>query len=262
MSSSSDCLSGYMTTCCVTSVGAASSSTPYPDSQASLEAAQVAWRRLQSNNGSIISLLFHDLQNSTLRCVACEHDSSTFETFSALSLPLVVKKEQCSLYHCLKQYALGDTVDDWKCPSCFEINNVHMRVDYWRLPPVIIFHLKRFSSSGVTTQKMDTTLSFPLNDLDLSQLVTGPHSDSRRALYDLYGVVEHHGSQHSGHYTAYYLSQPAGRWCFASDSNVEECTAEKVKDASAFPLSTATFFFTLAGLHLGLIVSVLKKLGT
>ena len=40
-------------------------------------------------------------------------------------------------------------------------------------------------------------------------LVISWYPDAHSLVYDLYGVVEHHGSQHSGHHTAYCLNQPA-----------------------------------------------------
>ena len=110
--------------------------------------------------------IFHGLQMSTLHCIACGYESSKSEIFSVLSLPLVEEEGQVRLHHCLDRYTRGNFVKDWTCPSCCKTNDVYMRLDYWRLPPVI-FHLKRFSFSGTTSQKIDTRVSFTLHDLDL-----------------------------------------------------------------------------------------------
>ena len=222
---------------------------PCCNDSTSSEAVEVVWRRFQQDKSSIISRLFYGLQRSTLYCAACGYKSFKTETFSVLSLPLVLKEEHSSLYHCLEQYTHGDTVTDWTCSSCCETNEAHTGLESWHLPPVIIFHLKRFRFSGITTQKIDTRVSFPLQDLDLSQLAADPCSGPRSMIYDLYGVVEHHGSHHSGHYTAYCLNQPAGRWLFTNDSNVQECTAAKVKDATAYILFYVKSASAVAGSH-------------
>ena len=52
-------------------------------------------------------------------------------------------------------------------------------------------------------------------------------------MYNLYGVVEHHGSQHSGHYTAYCFNQSAANWFFINDTVVKESPARSVRDANA-----------------------------
>ena len=224
----------------VATIVAISPSASYPGSSTSSESADIAWRQFQCSNSSIISRIFHGLQMSTLHCIACGYESSKSEIFSVLSLPLVEEEGQVRLHHCLYRYTRGNFVKDWTCPSCCKTNDVYMRLDYWRLPPVIIFHLKRFSFSGTTSQKIDTRVSFTLHDLDLSQLATGPYSDSHSMVYDLIGVVEHHGGQNSGHYTAYCFNQPAGRWFFTSDFEVRECSPAEVKDASAYILVYAT----------------------
>ena len=99
-----------------------------------------------------------------------------------------------------------------------------------------ILRIKRKTKYATSTHKTETRASFPMHDLDVSQLVTSSCPDSQVMTYDLYSVVEHHGSQQGGHYTAYCLNKTAGRWFFTSDSNVRECTAAEVKDASPYIL--------------------------
>ena len=165
------------------------------------EAGEAAWWQFRQHDDSIVSRLFHGLQKSTLLSTVCRYESADFETFSVLSLPIVVPVEgMCSLYHCLDQYVRGDLITDWTCPKCRQRRDAHQKLWIWRLPPVIIFHLKRFSFIGGAARKSHLQVSFPLHDLDLSQLVTGPQTDTHSLVYDLYGVVEHHSSQQSGHY--------------------------------------------------------------
>ena len=110
------------------------------------------------------------------------------------------------------------------------------KLDFWYLPPIIIFQLKRFSFTGNAALKTHGHVDFPLRGLDLSEMVIGPHPDSHDMMYDLYGVVEHRGCQKSGHYTAYCFNQPDSSWYFCNDSTVQVCTTAEVEDASAYIL--------------------------
>ena len=202
------------------------------------EAADRAWRQFRRANDSIIVRLFHGLQKSSVLCAACGFESATFETFSVLSLPLPAGAGGSldSLYHCLEQYIRGDLIKGWSCTQCHRRREVYKKLDLWRLPLTIIFHLKRFSFTGGLVRKVNGHVSFPLRDLDLSQLVIGPHPHSHGLVYDLCGVVEHHGSQQSGHYTAFCFNQPVARWFFMNDKTVEETSTAIVKKANAYML--------------------------
>ena len=221
----------------VASAAAASPPSPPTDGLSDFQAAEAAWRQFRRAHDSIVTRLIHGLQKSTLMCTACGFESTTFETFSLLSLPLTAPTvDGCSLYHCLDQYVRGDPINDWTCPECQRQHDVDKKLDLWRLPQVLILHLKRFSFAGRTSRKSHVQVSFPLRDLDLGQLAIGPYPDTHSLVYDLYGVVEHHGSQHNGHYTAYCLNQPAATWFFLDDTAVREVSAGRVREAMAYLL--------------------------
>ncbi|XP_032663084.1 ubiquitin carboxyl-terminal hydrolase 45 isoform X2 [Odontomachus brunneus] len=86
-----------------------------------------------------------------------------------------------------------------------------------QVPPVLILHLKRFQTQRVGVRKVFKHVSFPIL-LDLAPVCKG-HKKPR--LYALYGVVEHGGSVHGGHYVAYVktrlpLPPDDPRWAFLS----------------------------------------------
>ncbi|XP_011634732.1 ubiquitin carboxyl-terminal hydrolase 45-like [Pogonomyrmex barbatus] len=110
-----------------------------------------------------------------------------------------------------------------------------------QVPPILILHLKRFQTQRVGFRKVFKHVSFPML-LDLAPVCTN-HKKSR--LYSLYGVVEHSGTVHGGHYVAYVktrlpLSPDDSRWKFlpkdkdpkvdnesnSSDSEGEEASAK------------------------------------
>lgn len=97
-----------------------------------------------------------------------------------------------------------------------------------RLPPILLIHLKRFTSNGPWTDKIDTFVDFPLRSLDLTNYMPPPlppgvdrgqrngeqlmsPEDPRTQLppykYDLYGVTNHYGSLSSGHCKSFIFVQ-------------------------------------------------------
>ncbi|XP_011143262.1 ubiquitin carboxyl-terminal hydrolase 45 isoform X1 [Harpegnathos saltator] len=86
-----------------------------------------------------------------------------------------------------------------------------------QVPPVLILHLKRFQTQRVGVRKVFKHVSFPML-LDLAPVCK---SHKKPRLYALYGVVEHSGNVHGGHYVAYVktrLPLPPDdlRWHFLS----------------------------------------------
>lgn len=68
-----------------------------------------------------------------------------------------------------------------------------------QVPPILILHLKRFQTQRVGFRKVFKHVSFPIL-LDLAPVCT---DRKKSRLYALYGVVEHSGTVHGGHYVAY-----------------------------------------------------------
>ena len=64
---------------------------------------------------------------------------------------------------------------------------------------VLVLHLKRFSPFGMSFEKINKPIEFEL----VLELPCSEGGNSR-VVYDLVGVVVHHGgSVHSGHYVAF-----------------------------------------------------------
>lgn len=85
------------------------------------------------------------------------------------------------------------------CPVCKVPQQASKKLDLWRLPDILVLHLKRFSFSRYLKDKLETFVDFPIHGLDLSRYIPG----KAVALYELYAVTNHYGSMGGGHYTAY-----------------------------------------------------------
>lgn len=88
------------------------------------------------------------------------------------------------------------------CPDCKEHRQASKKLDLWRLPEILVVHLKRFSYSRFLKNKLETFVNFPVHDLDLATYVAST-SEPQGYVYELYAISNHYGSMGGGHYTAY-----------------------------------------------------------
>ena len=88
------------------------------------------------------------------------------------------------------------------CPYCKEHRQASKKLDLWRLPEVLVVHLKRFLYSRSMKHKLETFVNFPIHEFDLTRYVARKNGIQRH-LYELYAVSNHYGSMGSGHYTAH-----------------------------------------------------------
>ena len=90
------------------------------------------------------------------------------------------------------------------CPNCKEHRQATKKLELWRLPEILVVHLKRFSYSRYMKNKLDTFVNFPVRNLDLSKYVKQNAAAAQRShVYELYAVSNHYGGLGGGHYTAY-----------------------------------------------------------
>ncbi|XP_057523844.1 ubiquitin carboxyl-terminal hydrolase 8-like isoform X2 [Amaranthus tricolor] len=145
-------------------------------------------------------------------------------------------QESVSLSKCLegflKEEPLGPD-DMWYCPSCKQHRQASKKLDLWRLPEILIVHLKRFSYSQLLRDKLETFVDFPLDELDLTGFLSHD-SDPSLNHYRLYAISNHFGSMGSGHYTA--LIYHGKSWYEFNDSLVEPLKEEDVKTSAAYVL--------------------------
>uniref|UniRef100_A0A3P9MNP3 Ubiquitin carboxyl-terminal hydrolase 8 n=1 Tax=Oryzias latipes TaxID=8090 RepID=A0A3P9MNP3_ORYLA len=203
-------------------------------------AADLAWSKHKLLNESIIVALFQGQFKSTVQCSTCHRKSRTFETFMYLSLPLA-STSKCSLQDCLRLFSKEEKLTDNNkvfCRHCKAHRDSTKKLEIWKVPPILLVHLKRFSYEGRWKQKLQTTVDFPLDNLDLTQYVIGPKQTLKR--YYLYGVSNHYGGLDGGHYTAYCKNATKQRWYKFDDHEVSEISTSSVKSSAAYILFYST----------------------
>ncbi|KAK7102274.1 ubiquitin carboxyl-terminal hydrolase 19-like [Littorina saxatilis] len=156
------------------------------------------------------------------------------------------ESEQVTLKQCLELFTEPEVLtpnEAWYCPQCKEHREASKQMSVWRLPHTLIIQLKRFSFRNVIMrEKINKLVEFPVRGLDMSQFaMTAQGGAHPHPIYDLYGVVNHHGVLLGGHYTSYArcadLTTPLKNevgWRLFDDSRVMEVSSEKsamTKDA-------------------------------
>ncbi|CAN6465129.1 unnamed protein product [Victoria cruziana] len=145
--------------------------------------------------------------------------------------------ESVSLYACLEAFLKEEPLgpeDMWYCPSCKMHRQASKKLDLWRLPEVLVIHLKRFSYSRFVKNKLESFIDFPIHDLDLSKYIARKTGQSY--FYKLYAVSNHYGSMGGGHYTAYVHHLGENRWYDFDDSHVSPISEDKIRTSAAYVL--------------------------
>ncbi|KAJ1392762.1 Ubiquitin specific protease, conserved site [Sesbania bispinosa] len=161
------------------------------------------------------------------------------------SLPEVFKpqistkrtQESVSIYKCLEAFLKEEPLgpeDMWYCPNCKKPQQATKKLDLWRLPEILVVHLKRFSYSRFFKNKLETFVDFPINDLDFSTYVAHRSSQSSNR-YVLYAISCHYGGLGGGHYTA-FVRYGHDKWYEFDDSRVAPANEDMIKTSAAYVL--------------------------
>ncbi|XP_040121742.1 ubiquitin carboxyl-terminal hydrolase 11 isoform X5 [Oryx dammah] len=153
----------------------------------------------------------------------------------------VLKKAPVQLQECIELFTTVETLEKenpWYCPTCKQHQLATKKLDLWMLPETLIIHLKRFSYTKFSREKLDTLVEFPIRDLDFSEFVIKPQNDSARELYkyDLIAVSNHYGGLRDGHYTTFACNKDSGQWHYFDDSSVSPVTENQIESKAAYVL--------------------------
>jgi ubiquitin carboxyl-terminal hydrolase 8 len=143
----------------------------------------------------------------------------TPEPYFMIDLPIPLANKSPSLIDCLNHYVEGEVLEGenaWYNEKTKEKVNVKKKIQFWSFPNILAIDFKRFNNRS---QKNQVLVTFPLENLDLSEYVIGYKSESYK--YDLYGVCNHTGGVMGGHYTS-YVKNANGKWYHFNDTIVSE----------------------------------------
>lgn len=149
------------------------------------------------------------------------------------------RQEAINIFSCLEAFLKEEPLgpdDMWYCPSCKEHRQATKKLDLWKLPDILVIHLKRFTYSRYLKNKLDTFVHFPIHNLDLSKYVRQKDHSSSPYVYELYAVSNHYGGLGGGHYTAYAKLVDENRWYHFDDSHVSPVNEDEIRTSAAYLL--------------------------
>ncbi|XP_016349580.1 ubiquitin carboxyl-terminal hydrolase 47-like [Sinocyclocheilus anshuiensis] len=111
--------------------------------------------------------------------------------------------------------------DRVKCPTCKELVNTEITCNIHKLPPVLVVQLERFQLDYYNNYKKNTS------EVEIQFQLSVKDDSGVQHKYDLYAVVKHTGSFHSGHYYAVIKSFEDHQWYVFNDSSVPKITVLK-----------------------------------
>ena len=213
-------------------------------------------------NDSLENFLFLSYEWMTSNATAVtkqSFDKTRFDTVYNHStfIQRKFRSNNITLNQCFSTFTQPERLDEnnkWYCSSCQQHVQAMKTMQLWKLPNVLVIHLKRFDHKHART-KLESFVDFPLENLDLSELCTrGPPSanegsekadpfvlDDIPANYDLFAVINHYGKMGFGHYTAYArqwdnLGRMDSSWNLFDDSSVGRVERDTIVSPAAYVL--------------------------
>lgn len=144
----------------------------------------------------------------------------------------LVQRGSVSIYDCFSSFSEPEILDkqnEWYCPKCRKHVQASKVLEVYKVPRILIIHLKRFRTQGFTREKLVTPVNYPVENLDISQYVI---SDQKPGPYELFAVSNHFGALAGGHYTASVKQDSS--WFYCNDAEISE--TKDLSDTSSYVL--------------------------
>lgn len=161
--------------------------------------------------GVHISEIVSTATGTVMRCVP--------EPYFMIDLGLPPHIKNPSIEECFDWYVQGEVLEGdnaWLNELTGVKESVQKRISYWSFPCILVIDIKRFSHRNVKNQCLVT---IDIDTLDLSKYAIGYRKESY--IYELYGICNHSGSVHGGHYTA-TVRTASGEWHAFNDTHVTQ----------------------------------------
>jgi len=189
----------------------------------------------------VLSVLNMSFDEDVSKPVSQESES-VLDTFKLLSkgqtfcseLSWLERKRGASIsvYECLDRFMRLEQLGEenmWYCGTCKKHQQAYKKMDIWKLPKILVIHLKRFAQADrYTRSKCESLVTFPHSKgdcLDMSTYVLEKAKELAPFVpkYEIFGVSRHCGGLGGGHYTADVKCRLEGdnsRWYHFDDTRV------------------------------------------
>lgn len=199
--------------------------------------ADMLWEWYSKAENSMIKDLFVGQLRSTLKCTYCNTESTMFDPFWDLSLPLPTSNSRSKLENCLEMFIKEEIMDGIDQPTCSKCNTRRKctkSLTIERFPKYLVIHLKRFSETRWS--KLTNVIEFPCGERGLNLQPYASEDNVGPAYYTLYGISNHMGSTAGGHYVAVCKHSKTKEWNEFNDNFVSETSERSLITSSAYVL--------------------------
>jgi ubiquitin C-terminal hydrolase len=125
----------------------------------------------------------------------------------------------------------------YKCENCKKEVDIEKDMSIYRLPKILVIHLKRFIYNFTTREKISTSVKIPPDSLDMSHFSPlSMHNSINNCKYKLFGLSHHMGGLSGGHYNCDVLNVKTGKWYHCDDSSVSGISGPSSSSSSAYVL--------------------------
>ena len=105
------------------------------------------------------------------QCLRCQYKHNSFDSFLSITLSLEEDLfKSVDLNKCLDKFTKTIIIpksEGFKCSACKIPVDIKKTMVIWRLPPVLILHLKRFTCSTYIERKLTTKIDFDIDNFDM-----------------------------------------------------------------------------------------------
>ncbi|KAG5281228.1 hypothetical protein AALO_G00068840 [Alosa alosa] len=137
---------------------------------------------------------------------------------------------QVPLFNILTKFN-GNTEKEYKTYK----ENFLKRFQLLRLPPYLIFYIKRFTKNNFFVEKNPTIVNFPITSVDLREYLTEEaQATEKHTTYDLIANVVHDGKPTEGSYRIHVLHHGTGKWYELQDLQVTDILPQMITLSEAY----------------------------
>ena len=124
-----------------------------------------------SRDDSIVTDLFSGQLLNKVICTTCNYESLSFDNFWDLSLSFtrgLSMLESCDLTRMFEHFLKEELLEDpFFCEKCKEKRKSKKKFIIWKLPTILVIHLKRFHYGKYKREKIRHNVVFPIRDFNL-----------------------------------------------------------------------------------------------
>jgi ubiquitin carboxyl-terminal hydrolase 6/32 len=107
--------------------------------------------------------------------------ASQLEVDSSLEIHVKLDNLPLSLDRCLSIFTAKEKIQEAFCGRCKRLQPATKKMDLWRLPPLLVIHLKRFCYTQTTRKKLLNFVDFPLEGLNLDAFMAKQREPRRQS---------------------------------------------------------------------------------